>query len=136
MVKSMIKQDNVLPDFSTIGNIKDFELIYHEAEDTLFVRPSNPCPATSFDINGEIWVRIIPDSGEIVGLEIEDFQSVFLKKYPNLATAWAESKPRCLRKKAKTRIENRESFMLIIMNFLRQFFSENPQQTIFNVVPA
>jgi hypothetical protein len=131
MVEHIIKTEDLVPDFETVGNLKDCHLIYHDAGDTLFVRSESPSPATSFDLNGEVWIRILPESGEIVGLEIDDFESVFLKKYPELANAWAEIKPRCIRKKTETHIENRESFIVIILNFVRQLFNENPLQISF-----
>ena len=37
-------------------------------------------PAISHDIEGEFWLRIVPDTNEIIGIEIEDFKH-FLKKY-------------------------------------------------------
>lgn len=132
MVEYVVTLEDLLPDFETVGNLKDFHIVYHDTGDTLFVRSDVPIPATSFDLNGEIWIRILPENGKIVGLEIDDFESVFLKKYPELANAWAEIKPRCIKKRTETHIENRESFMVIILNFVRQLFSENPLQISFS----
>ena len=68
-------KDNLHLDISTIKNITEYTLTYHEDEDTLFIRPSIPRPATSFDWNGELWIRVDPINGEIVGLEIDDFEA-------------------------------------------------------------
>lgn len=128
-----MKLDNVQMDFSTMDNIKHFVPVYHGDEDILFLRPDKPRPATSIDCNGEIWIRVDPESGEVVGLEIDDFEAIFLKRHPELAEAWAEVKPRRHRKKV---IEYTESFLLIIFNFLQAFLRDNPQQTSLDVVPA
>jgi uncharacterized protein YuzE len=106
--------------------------VYHSKEDTLFLRPDKPRPATSFDLNGEVWVRIDPENGEIVGLEIEDFESFFLKKHPEIATVWKEVKPWISRGKK----EKQELFQLIISDFLLTFLKENPYQQSFNLIPA
>ena len=71
--------ENLKLDFNTIDNITHFVITYHEDEDTLFIRPNVPRPATSFDWNGEIWIRVDPTNGEVLGLEIDDFEAVFLK---------------------------------------------------------
>jgi len=121
----------------TLDKIKTFELVYHDNEDVLFLRPNTPRPATSFDLEGEIWIRFDPEAGEIVGLEIDDFEAIFLKKHPELARAWAEVKPLCHRKTIKKDTSAIwESFLLIIVNFLLAFLRENPQQMKLDIVPT
>ena len=85
MGTKMTESDNLQLDYNTMNNIKTFTPVYHDDEDTFFLRPEKPHPATSVDWNGEIWVRIDPTNGEVVGLEIEDFEMVFLKKHPEIA---------------------------------------------------
>ena len=133
MATTMMKSDNFHIDFNTLSNITNFIPVYHGKEDTFFLRPDKPRPATSFDLNGEIWLRVDPENGEVVGLEIDDFEAIFLKKHPELAKAWAEVKPWCHRRKPKEYIE---SFLLIILNFLLAFLRDNPQQISLEVVPA
>ena len=87
MGREVIELNSPQIDFTTINNLKNFVPVYHKDEDTFFLRPDKPRPATSFDWDGEIWIRIDPQNGEIVGLEIDDFESIFLKKYPELANA-------------------------------------------------
>jgi hypothetical protein len=114
----------------TLKNIESFILVYHEDEDTLFVRPDNPRPATSLDWNGEVWIRIDLESGEVVGLEIDDFEGFFLKKHPELALAWQQVKPLCHRKKKDICEEPLWiSFIKIITAFLLQLFRTTPQQS-------
>ena len=135
--ESIMRIENPQIDFTTMENIKKFSLVYHEGEDTLFLRPRKPRPATSFDWDGEIWVRVDPENGEVVGLEIDDFQGVFLRKYPELAKAWEEVKPLYHRKKMKKGEEvSWESFLQIILNFLLGFFRDNPQQASFGMAPV
>jgi len=121
-------------DFDTIKNVIDFIPIYHGKEDTFFLRPEESKSAVSFDWNGDIWLRINPGNGEIVGFQIDDFESVFLKKYPELANAWKEVKPLCHRKK-KTQTEETfwEAFLKIILEFLQTMVREKPQQAEFAV---
>ena len=132
MGRTMIGSSKPQIDFGTINNIRNFVSVYHGDEDTFFLRPANPRPATSFDWDGDIWLRVDPASGEIVGIEIDDFESIFLKKHPEIAKAWEEVKPHCLRKKSE---ETMESFILIIWDFLQKLFRENPQQASLNMMP-
>lgn len=121
----------------TLDKIKAFQLVYHDDEDVLFLRPDTPRPATSFDLEGEVWIRFDPETGEIVGLEIEDFESIFLKKHPELAEGWAEAKPLCHRRTIKSGTSMTwESFLLIMVNFLLKFLRENPQQIELDIVPT
>ena len=139
MGRTAMKLDTPQIDFSTLtlDRIKAFHLVYHDGEDVLFLQPDPPRPATSFDLEGELWIRFDPETGEIVGLEIEDFEAIFLKKHPEVAQAWAEVKPLCHRKIIKKDTNMTwESFLLIIVNFLLAFFRENPQQMRLGIAPA
>lgn len=131
MGRTATKLDSPKIDFSTLtlDRIRTFQLVYHDDEDVLFLQPDTPRPATSFDLEGKVWVRVDPETGEVVGLEIEDYEAVFLKRYPEIAQAWAEAKPSCRRKKrGKDRDTTWESFLLIMVNFFLTFFRENPHQ--------
>lgn len=129
MGRTITEVDKPQLDFNTVSNIMNFIPVYDKHEDTLFCRPDKPRPATSVDWNGEIWIRVDPENGEIVGLEIDEFEAVFLKKHPELIMVWEEIKPLCRKKKAKKSEEPIwESFLRIILNFLIQLFRENPKQ--------
>jgi hypothetical protein len=124
---TMIENPHI--DLTTLKNVIDFELVYYDDDDTFFARPEVARPATSVDWNGEFWLRVDPETGEIVGVEINDFEAVFLKKYPGLAQAWHEVKPLCHRRKtAKYEDESWESFLRIIYEFIVQFLREKPTQ--------
>ncbi|MFC1980341.1 DUF2283 domain-containing protein [Chloroflexota bacterium] len=71
--------------WDTIDNMLEFDVTYDKATDILFMQTKENRPAISIDCDGEYWIRVDPQSGEILGIEIEDFKSVFLKKHPELA---------------------------------------------------
>ena len=56
------------------------EIIYNKEADSLLILWAENRPAVSSDVNGEFWLRIIPETNEIIGIEIEDFES-FVKKH-------------------------------------------------------
>jgi uncharacterized protein YuzE len=134
----------LIPDLTSFRNLSVFEVMYHGGSDTLFLRPSEPRPATSIDWNGELWIRVDPATGEVVGLEIGDFETIFLKKHPDVATAWEEAKPRMscwlrypitLRKKTcEGEKVTSESFLNILSNFLMRLFYTEPYQAAFPLV--
>lgn len=112
----------------------DVHVVYHKDEDTLFIRSGNPRPAISFDLDGEIWVRIDPDTSNIVGLEIDDFESIFLKKHPELLNVWRQVKSYCLPKKTRKRNgSDWESFIRILLDFLSSLLRDSPQQALLPV---
>jgi hypothetical protein len=45
-------------------------------------------PAISHDVNGEVWLRVVRETGQIVGFEFEDFERVFLRNHPELEPEW------------------------------------------------
>ena len=134
MAATVMHPDNVGVDLSTLPRLKTFGLVYHGRQDTLFVQPDEPREATSIDLNGEMWLRVDVRTREVVGLEIEDFEAVFLKKHPEVAQAWQDVKPWCHRRKRPE--ERIRSFLLILLNFLSAFVSSNPQQAQLVVAPA
>ena len=103
--------------------------VYHVEHDTFFIRPEKPIPATSFDWHGELWLRVNPETGDIVGLEIENFESVFLKKHPAMAKVWKDAKPYCIRRKIPIHDDDVcESFIRIMIDVLSGMFRDSPQQ--------
>ena len=131
MGKSSIEMTNPEIDFATLANLPKYTPIYCRNEDTFFVRPDEPQPATSVDWNGELWIRVNPDTGEVLGLEIEDFESVFLKKYPDLAKAWHDLKPFCFHKNTKKGKESLlETFIRILVQFVSDLLRNDPKQEL------
>ena len=68
-------------DFNTVENIRSFVPDYDKVADSLLLQPHEPDPAVSVDWNGEMWLRINPENGEIIGVEIEDYKKFFARKY-------------------------------------------------------
>ncbi len=130
----IVGQPDIKVDYDTLQNVADFIPIYHDDEDVFFLRPEQPKSAVSLDWNGDVWLRIDPNSGEIVGVEIDDFESVFLKKYPDLASAWKQAKPLCYRKR-KTEPDKIywQAFITIILDFVQNLTRQKPQQAQFAV---
>src|SRR4030042_4280985 len=133
---TMMRIQNPPVDLSTLDNIKHFKMIYHEREDALFIRPDKARPATSVDWNGEIWIRVDPNNGEIVGFEIDDFEAVFLKKHPELAKGWESVKPRCRPRSKRSKETSWESYIMVILRFLKDSFKNNPQQLTFGILSS
>jgi hypothetical protein len=65
---------------------------YDRDADTLIMHRGAPRKALSVDID-DVWVRIDPETGEILGLEIEDFERVFLVRFPGVAADWRAEGP-------------------------------------------
>ena len=66
---------------------------YDAETDMLYVRRIS-APAVSVSIDGELWLRVSPDSGEVYGFEIEAFEEDFLKRHHDLRTLWKPLKDR------------------------------------------
>ena len=69
---------------SLIKNRDSFNVSYNTKRDTLFLQMKNPPPAISVDCDGLFWLRVNPQNGEVVGVEIEGYRKVFLKRYHEL----------------------------------------------------
>jgi hypothetical protein len=116
-------------------NVADLERSYdpgkaivrHDAKrDTLTIHLGQPRPAVSYDVRGEAWIRYVPDSREVVGIEIEDFEKYFLKQHPELATFWSSANGRkALRSGSNIRFE---SFLDRLVGQLKVLLSEPPIQ--------
>lgn len=77
-------------DPATADRLRSFALKYDSRRDVLLLRPTPPAAATSIDCDGLLWLRVRTDTGEVAGLEIEDFQAAFLPRHPQLRAAWNE----------------------------------------------
>lgn len=69
---------------SLVRNKDSFTVNYDAKIDSLFLQMKNPPPAISVDCEGLFWLRINPQNGEVVGVEIEDYRKIFLKRYQEL----------------------------------------------------
>lgn len=122
--------------YKTLENLKSYKPLYRKDIDAFYLRSEPNRPATSYDINGILWLRIDIETGDIVGIQIDDFESVFLKKFPEVAKAWKEAKPLYTKNTNPRENNSRDSFLLIIINFLKSLFVDCPQQLKAEIVPA
>ncbi len=70
--------------WNTWDNILKFKVEFNNKRDLFIAYSEDERNAVSVDCDGEFWIRIDPENGEILGLEIEDFKRVFLKKHPEI----------------------------------------------------
>jgi uncharacterized protein YuzE len=84
-------------DWNTRHNILKFKAEYNTKRDILLIYSEEDRPAVSVDCKGEYWVRVDPQNGEILGIEIEDFKKVFLKKHPGIIKEKASEKTSYIR---------------------------------------
>lgn len=72
-------------DWETLPNITQFDVTYDKRSDTWFACSKDNRPAVSVDWANEMWIRIDPKTGEIIGIEIENFAKIFLKRHPEIS---------------------------------------------------
>ena len=98
-----------------------FVLDYDKDTDIMYVRHAQPRPGTNIDISEEVWLRIEPETGEILGFEIDDFELVFLKRHPELAALWKDVRPKAT--------AERVAFVIsVFLEFLKSLAGPHPQQ--------
>ena len=97
-------------------------LHYDKRADILTVSPRHPRPAISIEAEG-LWVRLDPTTGAILGLEIEDFRTVFLVKHPELANSWQQLKSGRVDEKA------RQSWLETLIECVRRFLGGDSNHT-------
>ena len=71
-------------DWNTLDNLLGYSCSYDKRTDTLLIQTNEKRPAVSVDCDGDLWMRVDPETGEILGVEIEDFKKIFLKKYAKI----------------------------------------------------
>lgn len=99
-------------------NVKSFTPLYLQDIDTLILKLEEPVPAISVDYNGDLYLRINPDTKEVVGIEIEDFEEYFIAKYPAFAPIWKDAKS--MIKKNRLENESLTAFLTILQELLSE----------------
>ena len=69
-----------------------FAGVFTDSLMVLFVENRDAINADA-DEDGDLMFRYDPETGDVIGLEIELFEYYFLKKYPEFADGWAALKP-------------------------------------------
>lgn len=72
-------------------DLKRTKISYDAEGDILILLFETGKLATSVD-QGEFWLRMDPITGDVYGIEIENFEAAFLNGHPDLVAAWNESK--------------------------------------------
>ena len=70
----------------------NFGKSYDKQRDLLSIYRVPKRPAVSLDVKGHFWIRFDPETGDVLGLEFEDFEQVFLVHYPELKLGWTQIK--------------------------------------------
>jgi uncharacterized protein YuzE len=106
------------------------KMSYDKRRDILFLHSQPKRPAVSVDVGGRFWLRLDPSTGEMVGVEIEDFERVYLVKYPELRLGWDSVKPKVIKlfKKAPNHLDD---YLRIIYQWLQDATRQHPTQTRF-----
>jgi hypothetical protein len=99
MAKAIVNRQENTIDFDTFDNIKGYTFSFDRELDTLYWLSMPVQAATSIDRDG-VWYRVTPQTGKITGIEIEDFESVFLKKHPELEPSWKQVRKTVIKDKA------------------------------------
>ena len=71
------------PRFEALAEAR-WSLAYDPHYDVMKIIIGEPRPAISVDLAGEMWLRMDPQTGEILGFEIEDFEKVFVRNHREL----------------------------------------------------
>lgn len=113
----------------TLQAFESFRKSYDKRRDTLFVYKEPKAQDASFSIGMGAWLRLA-DDGEVVGLEIEDFEMVFLRHHPELEMGWKELKPTII-KRVKREADSPAmlaAFIMALTEQLKRSFMAHPPQ--------
>jgi len=77
--------------FLNFASIKALEFSYDDEDDIAFVHVNKPRPAVSLDVAGDMWLRVNPDTDEVLGLEIHAFAKGFLIRHSKIAAFAADA---------------------------------------------
>jgi uncharacterized protein YuzE len=100
---------------------------YDKRRDILFVYRTPKRPDVSYDVGGHFWVRFDPETGNVVGVEVEDFEKVFLIRYPELAIGWQELRP-TVTKRLKRQSTPFDEYLRLLYQWVQEALSHHPQQ--------
>lgn len=121
---------------NSLENLGLSTIIYRKNIDTFYLHLKTDCPATSYDLEGILWLRVDIQTGDIIGIQIDDFESVFLNKYPEVAKAWDEAKMFNNKKLSPGEHNPKSSFLLTIINLLKSLLTNYTPQSRAEIVPA
>ena len=100
---------------------------YDKRRDILFVHATPKRPAVSLEVGGHLWLRFDPETHEVVGVEIEDFEKVFLVKYPELRAGWEQDKPSLIKPFKRDKDAVAEYLRLLLL-YIQNMLKTHPHQ--------
>ena len=132
MVKALDDQPDLSPPIPKLHWKQDytgFSYSYDKGRDAFFIHDTPKRPAVSLDVAGYVWIRFDPETGEVVGVEIEDFEKVFLVKFPEMAVGWERVKPTILKRFKKQ--DRLSDYLSLLMNYIKNILEQQPPQLAF-----
>ena len=102
-----------------------FQFAYDQERDTLFLREEPKRAAVSLPMGQDAWVRYDPQTLEIVGVEVEDFEKVFLVHHPELRATWERVRPHVTKRRSRHSEDTMERSSSLIREVLE--WLGNPQ---------
>lgn len=88
---------------------------YDAETDTLFFRISDR-PAVARHLDEEMWLLVDAENEHTLGIFVEDFERVFLKRHPELALAWKNAHPPVLQRMSRSM---KDGFVRVFLNWLK-----------------
>jgi hypothetical protein len=70
------------------------QISYDKKADIFCFRDSDAQDWVANDCDGEFFVLTDPKNGDVIGILVEDFERIFLKKHPELLSAWTQAHAR------------------------------------------
>lgn len=71
-----------------LENLSNLSGAFDHDSDSFMIWVGEPRPALSVHARDDIWVRYVPETGEVVGFEIENFSQRFLPANPDIQAMW------------------------------------------------
>ena len=105
-----------------------FHARYDRDRDVFSLSLAPDQPAASYQRVGAVWVRAVPTTGEVVGIEIEEFLSRFLPAHPALQQRW--QRPALRTRLAPVRWWARQRFLRALLAELRQRLDAAPDPAL------
>lgn len=124
MARELMQSGLPSPRMDDLPDPRTWNWHYDKEDDVLHLAVTEPRPAISIDVDGQFWIRIDPETGEVFGFEFEDFESVFLQLHPNVAAAWRE-----LNRPKKVVQLARASWLTILQDLIARTFNSSGGNT-------
>ena len=82
-------------------SLAEFSCFYDIEDDVFFAHENPNPPAVSLPVGRHAWLRYDPDTRKVVGMEVEDYERLFLARHPEFRRGWEAIKPRVVYRPAQ-----------------------------------